>query len=206
MNRTLIATLAVLLAGVLAFAQLTHGFSAITAETARRQAVARSPVRLPELLGIDQRGFRRNLVDTKDHRVMIVDFVYTRCTSICSVLGSSYQQLQSEIEKQHMVGRVRLVTVSFDPEHDTPAVIADYGDRLRAHPDVWTILRPLDADQLRLSLRTFGIVVTPSRNGQFVHNAAFHVVDATGRLARIIDIDQPQQAIAAARQLFGDGS
>lgn len=206
MSRTLIATLTVLLVGVLAFAQLTHGFSAITAETARRQAVARSPVQLPGLLGMDQRGARRSLVDPNDHRVMIVDFVYTRCTSICSVLGSSYQQLQSQIETQHMEGRIRLVTVSFDPEHDTLAVITDYGDRLRAHPDVWTILRPLDADQLRSLLKTFGVVVTPSGNGQFVHNAAFHIVDGRGRLARIIDIDQPQQAIAVARQLYGDVS
>ena len=122
MSRTLIATLTVLLVGVLAFAQLTHGFSAITAETARRQAVARSPVQLPGLLGMDRRGARRSLVDPNDHRVMIVDFVYTRCTSICSVLGSSYQQLQSQIETQHMEGRIRLVTVSFDPEHDTLAV------------------------------------------------------------------------------------
>ena len=206
MSRTLIATFTVLLGGVLAFAQLTHGFSAITAETARRQSVARSPVRLPALLGIDQRGARRSLVDTKDHRVMIVDFVYTRCPSICSVLGSNYQQLQTQIEKEHLEGRIRLVTVSFDPEHDTLTVIADYGDRLHANPDVWTVLSPLDADQLRSSLKTFGIVVTPSGNGQFIHNAAFHVVDAEGRLARIIDIDQPQQAIAAARRLYGDAS
>ncbi len=206
MSRTLIATFAVLLAGVLAFAQLTHGFSAITSETARRQAVARSPVRLPALLGTDQRGALRSLVDPKDHRVMIVDFVYTRCPSICSVLGCSYQQLQSQIEKQHLESRIRLVTVSFDPEHDTFTVIADYSDRLHANPDVWTVLSPLDADQLRSSLKTFGIVVTPAGNGQFIHNAAFHVVDAEGRLARIIDIDQPQQAIAAARRLYGDAS
>jgi protein SCO1/2 len=203
-NRTLLATLAVLLAGVLAFGHLTQGFSVLTAEAARRQAVARSPFRVPGLVGIDQRGARRSLVDPEDHRVAIVDFVYTRCTSICSVLGSSYQQLQAQVEKQHLAGRIHLVTVSFDPEHDTPAVIADYGERLRAHPAVWTILSPGDRDQLRLSLKAFGIVVTPAQNGQFVHNAAFHLVDQHGRLARIIDIDQPQQAVAAARQLDED--
>ncbi len=206
MSRTLIATLAVLLAGVLAFAQLTHGFSVITAEAARRQAVAVAPVPVPGLVGIDQRGARRALVDPTDHRVMIVDFVYTRCTSICSVLGSSYQQLQSQIEIQHMEGQVRLVTVSFDPDHDSLAVIADYGERLRAHPDVWTIMRPIHAEELRSSLKAFGIVATPSGNGQFVHNAAFHIIDRRGRLARIIDIDQPQRAIAAARQLYDDAS
>ena len=206
MSRTLIATLVVLLAGVLAFAHLTHGFSVITAEAARRQAVAVAPVPLPGLVGIDQSGARRALVDPDDHRVMIVDFIYTRCTSICSVLGDSYQQLQSQIEKQHLEGQIRLVTVSFDPEHDSLAVIADYALRLRAPPGVWTIMSPMDARQLKSSLKAFGIVATPSGNGQFVHNAAFHLIDRRGRLARIIDIDRPQRAVAAARQLYDDAS
>jgi protein SCO1/2 len=205
-SRTLLATLIVLLGGVLAFAHLTRGFSVITAEAARRRAVAIAPVPVPRLVGIDQRGERSTLVSPTDHRVTIVDFVYTRCTSICSALGSSYQQLQAQIEEQHLEGRVRLVTVSFDPRHDTLAVIADYGERLRAHPGVWTIMSPIDADQLRSSLQAFGVVATPAADGQFVHNAAFHIVDRQGRLARIIDIDQPQRAIALARQLFDAGA
>ncbi len=205
MRRTVLATLGVLLGGVLAFAHLTHGFSVITAEAARRQTVARAPVPVPRLNGIDQEGAYRSLVDPTDHRVMIVDFVYTRCTSICSALGGSYQQLQAQIEDQHLAGRIRLMTVSFDPAHDTPAFIAAYADRLRAHPGVWTVMTPLDPGQLSASLTAFGIIATPVGDGQFVHNAAFHVVDRQGRLARIVDIDQPQQAIIAARAL-ADGS
>jgi protein SCO1/2 len=98
---------------------------------------------------------------------------------------------------------VRLVTVSFDPGHDTPAIIQEYGARLGAKPDLWTILTPLDPDALQRSLNAFGVVAIPAPQGQFVHNAAFHVIDRHGRLARIIDITQPEAALSAARQIYG---
>jgi protein SCO1 len=203
MTRTLIATLLVLTAGVLAFSGLTRGFTVLTAESARRQSVAAAPMRIPELTGIDQQGARRPAFGRDEGRVLIVDFIYTRCTSLCSALGSSYQQMQNSIETQHLEHAVRLVTVSFDPAHDTPATIREYAARLGAKPDLWTILTPLDPDALRRSLNAFGVVAIPAPQGQFVHNAAFHVIDRHGRLARIIDITQPGAALSAARQIYG---
>ena len=123
MSRTLLSTLALLAAAVLAFARLTHGFTVLTAESARRQAVANTPIEVPELIGIDQQGRRCPLIDPTDHRIMIVDFIYARCTSISSALGSTYQSMQSAIESEHLEQAVRLVTVSFDPKHDTATVI-----------------------------------------------------------------------------------
>jgi protein SCO1/2 len=203
MTRTLIATLAVLTAGVLAFAGLTRGFTVLTAESARRQAVAAAPIRIPDLVGINQRGARRRVFDPADRRVVIVAFIYTRCTSLCSALGSSYQQLQSAIEAQHLEHAVRLVTVSFDPARDTQEVIHEYGQRLGAKPDLWTILTPLEPEALRRSLDVYGVVAIPAPDGQFIHNAAFHIIDRHGRLARIIDISQPNAALLAARRLYG---
>jgi protein SCO1/2 len=203
MTRTLIATLLVLTAGVLAFSRLTRGFTVLTAENARRQSVAAAPIRVPELIGIDQQGARRPAFESDEGRVLIVDFIYTRCTSLCSALGSRYQQLQSAIEAQHLEHAVRLVTVSFDPGHDTPAIVREYGARLGARPDLWTILTPLDPNALRRSLNAFGVVTIPAPQGQFVHNAAFHIIDRHGRLARIIDITQPEAALSAARQIYG---
>jgi protein SCO1/2 len=203
MTRSLIATLAVLVIGILSFAGLTRGFTVLTAESARRQAVAAAPIPIPELMGVDQQGTRRRVFESAEKRVVIVDFIYTRCTSLCSALASSYQQLQSAIEAQHLESAVRLVTVSFDPAHDTPAVIHEYGQSLGAKANIWTILQPLDPEALRRSLKVFGVVAIPAPQGQFVHNAAFHVLDQRGRLARILDISQPDAALAAARRLYG---
>ncbi len=201
MIRTLIATLAVLLIGVAAFAGLTHGFSALTAETARREAVAARPIAIPELAGINQLGSHQALVNPGDARVAIVDFIFTRCISICLALGDSYQKLQSQILAAHLEQRLRLVTVSFDPEHDTPTTIADYAERMRVNPAVWTVLTPDDPAQLRAAMSSFGVVAKRADLGQFVHNAAFNIVDRHGRLARIVPIDQPRLALEAAREI-----
>jgi protein SCO1 len=201
-TRTLIAVLVIMVLGTLAFGRLTRSFTVLTAEAERRQAVAATPIEVPDLRGVDQTGKRRTLLDKTDERTVIVDFIFTRCTSICSALGTSYQQLQADIEEEHLENEVRLVTVSFDPEHDTPAIIADYGRRFRANPQIWTILTPTDSDALRRSLEAFGVVKVPAPLGQFIHNAAFNVLDRSGRLARIVDIGQPRRALAAAQHLF----
>jgi protein SCO1/2 len=202
MTRTLIAMLAIGTIAVLAFACLTHGFTVLTSETARRRAVAAAPTAVPDLWGIDQTGRRRELLDKVDHRAVIVDFIFTRCTSVCSALGTSYQQLQADIQEEHLEKQVRLVTVSFDPEHDTPAIVADYGRRFRANPETWTVLTPIDSEALSRALQAFGVVRVPAPHGQFIHNAAFNIIDGRGRLARIVDIGQPRRALAAARRLF----
>jgi len=202
MTRTLIAMLVIAAIGGFAFACLTHGFTILTTESERRQAVVAAPIAVPDLWGIDQTGKRRPLLDNADGRTVIVDFIFTRCTSVCSALGTSYQQLQADIREQHLEHEVRLVTVSFDPERDTPAVIADYGRRFGANPETWTILMPIDPEALRRSLEAFGVIRVPAPNGQFIHNAAFNVIDRRGRLTRIVDIGRPRQALAAAQQLF----
>ena len=47
-------------------------------------------------------------------------------------------------------------------------------------------------------LDAFGIVVLPAPMGEFQHNAAFHLIDRQGRLARITDFDNPAQALEHA--------
>ena len=201
---TVLATALVAITGAVAFAALTHGFSSFTAESARRAAVASSPVIVPRQQGVDQSGQVRDLfaeavVEGTPPRVAIVDFIYTRCNGVCSALGSVYQQLQTEIRERGLENAVRLVTVSFDPTHDDADALARYAARMQADPRLWTVITPLWPAQLPNLLSTFGVVVVPSGEpGEFQHNAAFHVLDGEGRLARIVDISEPAAALDAA--------
>jgi cytochrome oxidase Cu insertion factor (SCO1/SenC/PrrC family) len=72
---------------------------------------------------------------------------------------------------------------------------------MRVNPAVWTVLTPSDPAQLRAAMSTFGVIAKPAQLGQFVHNAAFNIVDRHGRLARIVPIDQPRLALDAAREI-----
>jgi len=206
LTRTAIATALVGVAGFAAFAGLTRGFTVLTSEAARRDAIEALPVAVPVLQGVDQAGRRHALfadIESKGlrPRVTIVDFIYTRCAGVCSALGGSYQQLQAEIRARHLEDRVRLVTVSFDPQHDTPQTLAAYAQQMRADAGVWTLVSPQRPAQLPSLLAAFGIVVVPAPMAQFQHNAAFHVLDLQGRLARIVDLDDPRGALEAALSL-----
>jgi protein SCO1 len=129
---------------------------------------------------------------------VIVDFIYTGCITLCSVLGGTYQRLQQEIVSRGLGDRVRLLTLSFDVAVDDPARLAMHARVMRANPDIWWLATPItNADRDRL-LETFGVQVVADGRGGWVHNAALHVVNAQGQLVRIVDLDDVEGALAAA--------
>src|SRR3546814_9560704 len=72
-----------------------------------------------------------------DGRLAIVNFMYTRCFSICLAMGSEFQQLQNAIVRRDLADRVRIISLSFDPA-DTPVELARYAERMRADSSIWT--------------------------------------------------------------------
>ena len=135
-----------------------------------------------------------------DRRSTIVDFIYTRCVTVCSALGGVYQTLQSEIRARGLESQVRLMSVSFDPAWDTPQRLGPYVDVMRADPAIWTIATVADSRALPAVLRAFGVrVIDDGLNGS-VHNAALHVVDPDGRLVVILPPDAIDEALDVAEQ------
>lgn len=194
--RFVIALLLVGALGTGAFFHQTRGWRFVTTESARRDDVARQPRGVPDvLLGVADAG-RDSLLHLlhSDGRVTIVNFIYTRCVSVCLAMGSEYQQLQKEILERGLERRVRLLSLSFDPA-DTGERLAAYGKRMNADARVWTFAMPVRAEERRALLRTFGIVVVPAELGEFEHNAAYHVVTADGRLTRIMDLGLPRMTL-----------
>ena len=198
--RTFAATLGVLILGLTALGWATDGGRSFTTEALRRSLVEREPQALPEFDVINGSGQQRSLQGlwAAGGKVWIVDFVYTRCPTLCLALGSSMQQLQAQIVAQGLESRVGLMTISFDPEHDGPAALAAYSRRVRADPTVWRVLslaRPTDRRRL---LDSFGIMVVPAAAGEFEHNAALHLVSPQGQLQRILGLDEGARALALA--------
>lgn len=201
--RTFAASTVVLVAGLAALLYATEGGSAFTTETLRRSAVERQPQPVPDLALINAAGQATTLhqVLAADGRLWIVDFVYTRCETVCSVLGSLYQQLQQQILAAGAQGRVGLLSISFDPQRDDAAALRDYAQRLRMDPAVWQVVTLAQPSDRRRLLDAFGIMVLPAPRGEFEHNAAFHLVDAQGRLQRILAVEAPAQALHLALQM-----
>lgn len=186
-----------------AFACATDGFVLLTAEEARRRYVATEAPALPPLFVEALEGRPADWRDALqgDGRSTVLHFVYTRCRSLCSVQSAQTRELQRQIEGQGLVEHVRLVTVSFDPGRDTLGELSLYAERLGAQPATWSFWRPRHAQELRPALAALGIVVLPDADGEFVHNAAWLVVDAQARLRAIVPQERPLQALRLAREL-----
>jgi protein SCO1/2 len=200
---TFAACLGVMLLGLLAIFQATAGGTAYTTETLRRSAVAQAPAPVPDFRVVDAQGREASLhtLLATDGRVWIVDFVYTRCQTLCLSLGTVFQQMQEQIVAQGLQDHVGLLSISFDPVHDRPPALADYARRMRMQPGVWHLASLAEPQDRRRLLDSFGIMVVPAPLGEYEHNAALHVVTADGRLVRILGLDEGVRAIALARAL-----
>jgi cytochrome oxidase Cu insertion factor (SCO1/SenC/PrrC family) len=67
-----------------------------------------------------------------DGRVVILDFVFTTCATICPVMSQVFSQLQEKLGADR--NKVHLVSISIDPEQDRPARLAEYANKLHAGP------------------------------------------------------------------------
>lgn len=188
--RTVLASLALLLAGGAAFSAVTDRFRAFTTETARRIEVRERPVEIPAVALQAQSGARIRFTDFRG-KWLLVDFIYTRCPTYCLALGGDFAQLQQRLAVPLARGRLELLSISFDPAHDTPGELAAYRRRFGDHGAGWLAARPVTADGLRALERAFGITVIPDQLGGYTHNTAIHIVDPSGRLVEILDAGRP---------------
>jgi len=188
--KTLLSLLLVAMLGAGAFHAQTRGLTTFTTETARRADIAREPRALPDaaltLPSGGQTGLLRDL--REDGRIAIVNFIYTRCMSLCLAMGSEMQQLQDALRRNGGAKHVRVLSLSFDPA-DTPPYLARYGEVMHADPDIWRFATLGNKRERDALLKAAGIIVVPAPYGQYEHNAAYHVVSPDGRLLRIFDLN-----------------
>jgi protein SCO1/2 len=197
-RRTSAAAALVVAAGLAAAHTATDGFEAYTLESARRLAALNAPAPVPDL-ALDLAPAGRARLHDLSAPVLLVDFIYASCPTYCAALGSVYARLQRRLAPEIAAGTVRLVSISFDPGRDGPAELAAYRARYSRDATGWDLGRPARAEELARWLDAFGVVVIPDRIGGFTHNAAVHVVGPDRRLVAILDFDDLDGVVQAAR-------
>jgi protein SCO1/2 len=180
-------------AGVAILSLATDGFSAFTTEAARRIDVREHPRAVPDVTLQTASGQHIDFASLRG-RWLLVDFIYTRCMTYCSVQGGAFARLQDRLAAPIARDKVALLSISFDREHDDPERLADYQRRFGDRGVGWLAARPVDAAGLAALHRVFGVTAVPDGLGGFVHNAAIAVVDPRGRLVAIMDWDDPRAA------------
>ena len=209
LGKTFGASLAVLVAGLVVLLMATGGGQSFTTETLRRQQVSLKTQQIEPFGVTTGTGEKTSLTallannssDQSGKKVWLVDFVYTRCQTLCTSLGSIYQQLQTQIEARSLQGQVGLLSISFDPANDDAAALKAYASRMNMNPAVWQVATLTNWQDRRRLLDAFGIMVLPAPLGEFEHNAALHVVTPDGQLVRIMDYADPQAALNVAIEM-----
>lgn len=188
---------AVLIAGTSALAWETDNLRAFTSTGAQQIEIERTPRSLPDVRLVDQDGNAFSLRAYKG-RPVLVDFIYTRCPTICGVRGDDFAHVLELADGSATAASMDLLSISFDPQNDDQEARKLYADRFGAMAPRWRIAAPENADDLGELLQRFGVVVIPDGLGGFTHNSAIYVVDTQGRLVRMLDPDSPPQLFAAA--------
>ena len=93
---------------------------------------------MPDVVLVNQDGDKVRLKKLlESDKPLIVDFIYGTCTTICPVLSAGFSHLQRKLGDESE--KVHLVSITIDPEHDTPRVMKEYLERYRARPG-WDFL------------------------------------------------------------------
>ena len=112
------------------------GVRAEAAAPGYKRSVVRYAV--PDVVLVNQDGARVRLQSlTESGKPVILDFIYGTCTTICPVLSAGYTSVQSKIGPD--TRKVQLISISIDPEHDTPKIMKGYLNQYRAKPG-WDFL------------------------------------------------------------------
>jgi protein SCO1 len=141
----------------------------------------------PDAPLVDHRGEPLPLSALRGHRVALT-FMFTRCPfpEFCPLMDRHFVALQEAIAADPALADVRLVSVTLDPDYDTPGVLATHAARLGADPDIWSFVTA-DPDALAEFSGRLGIYAEREGPGpaDLVHNLRTAVIDADGRLTAI---------------------
>lgn len=99
----------------------------------KRASRSTESVTLPKVSLVRDDGKTVSLpAELDDGRPVVLDFIFTTCTSICPVMSQIFSGLQEKLGDQR--SRVHMVSISIDPEQDTPARLAEYARKFHAGP------------------------------------------------------------------------
>jgi len=163
----------------------------------------------------NQNGNATSLADLSNH-VWIADIIFTRCAGSCPIMSTQMKSLQDALPS---TSQAKLVTLTTDPDYDTPSILKRYGERYGADFERWTFLTGSKKELAGLATGSLKLgstpVPPPDRTNSvdlFVHSTIFVVVDKQARLRGSFqtegqDVDwtkiQPQ-IIATVKELEGD--
>ncbi|MCH8011247.1 MAG: SCO family protein [Candidatus Marinimicrobia bacterium] len=130
---------------------------------------------LPEFILTDQHANEFSREDLLG-KVWVADFIFTTCAGPCPIMTSQFTELQDRFSENP---DFRLLSISVNPEYDTPAVLKEYGDRYSADYSRWSFLTGTREDIHDLAVNGFHV---GSVDEPVFHSTRFILVDRQSRI------------------------
>ncbi|MCX6977964.1 MAG: SCO family protein, partial [Verrucomicrobia bacterium] len=123
-------------------------------------------------------------------KVWVADFFYSTCPGPCPMLSSRLSDVQKEFAS---AADLRLVSISIDPEKDTPAVLQAYATKFKAN-DRWIFLTGEKAAIYRLAREGFKVPLADREtpDGLITHSARLMLIDQTGTVRGFYEAENQQ--------------
>lgn len=121
-------------------------------------------------------------------RIWVVDFIYTTCQAACPRMSREMGKVQQAVAGDDSV---RLLSITVDPEHDSPIVLTAFARRYHAEPGRWHFLTG-DKQLIRTLQREASVDMDPEQIEQS-HNKCFILLDAQGYIRGTYKSDDPPE-------------
>jgi len=200
-NNQWIAVIIVLMFGLSLFYLGTDGFTAFTAEKARTSSLLEEQPKLPSVTLEDHEGDEYDFSEFEG-KYMLMTFIYTACSTVCPQLEMNVKEIYEQIPTQYLGDDLMFLSVSFDPERDTPEILNNYRENIGGDGNIWRMARIADEQQLKATLDGFDIIVIPDGDGDYAHNVAFYLVDPEGYLIDVMDFQDITGATARIMEVL----
>jgi len=142
---------------------------------------------IPDGAFVNQNGRKQTLKDFRGSTVVLT-FIYTRCPlpTFCPMMDRHFATIQERLKADASLKHVHLVTVSFDPVRDTPAVLRAHAKELDADLGRWTFLTG-DAKAIDDFAGRFGVYVVRNPNDErdITHNLRTAIIGPDGVVKKI---------------------
>lgn len=162
---------------------------------------------VPNQTFVDQDGKSVSL-DAWRGDAVVVTFIYTSCPlpEFCPLMDKNFAKIQQKLKDQNNLLKAHLVSVSFDPQIDTPAVLKKHATELGADPRLWTFVTG-DRDEIDKWASGFGVSISRAMNDprDITHNLRTAILDRQGNLVQVYNGNEwtPEQVLADLRVMVG---
>jgi len=141
---------------------------------------------------VDQNNSPQKFPEIIKGKIAIVGYIFTNCPDICPLTTNNMRLIQDELKKENINNEVEFVSISFDPEADTPEVLKKFAEIRDLDLNNWTFLtgEKTTTDSLIKEAGVIAVVgdSTITKDGKtiyyFVHTDRISLVDGEGNIRK----------------------